>query len=88
MKRLKKIFIAASKQMNRKILDLGNAKEHRQLFMRKKGTKSVKQQIIITYQPKVFENPSIVDLKSVLIEYPKTSHKLSETIRESEKGRF
>ena len=43
MRRLKKIFIAASKQINRKILDLGNAKEHHQLFIRKKGTKSVKQ---------------------------------------------
>ena len=39
----KKIFIAASKQINKKILDLGNAKEHHQLFIRKKDTKSVKQ---------------------------------------------
>ena len=28
---------------------------------------------IITYQPKAFENPNIVDIKSVITENPKTS---------------
>ena len=32
-------------------------------FIRKKKRKSVKQSEIITYQPKSFENPNIVDKK-------------------------
>ena len=62
--------------------DLHNAKEHYQSFTRKKNTKSVKQSIIITQQPKRFENPNIVDIESVFIEHPKVSHKLSKTIRQ------
>ena len=65
--------------------DLRNAKELYQLFIRKKNTKSVKQSEIITYQPIAFENPNIVDIKSVIIEHPKTSHILSKTIRLAEK---
>ena len=34
--------------------------------MRKKNVKLVKQQKIITYQPKNFENQNIVDIKSLL----------------------
>ena len=34
---------------------------------------------------KTFENPNIVNIKSVIIEHPKTSHKLSKTIRQTEK---
>ena len=68
-----------------KIPDPRNAKEHYQSFIRKKNTKSVKQSEIITYQPKTFENPNIVDIKSVVTEYPKTSHKLSKTVRQDEK---
>ena len=34
---------------------------------------------------KNFENPNIVDKKSVITEHPKTSHKLSKTIRQAEK---
>ena len=41
--------------------------------------------IIITYQPKAFENPNFNDIKSVITEYPKTSHKSSKTIRRAEK---
>ena len=72
----KKRFVLACGQINRKILDPRNAKEHYQSFIRKKNTKSVKQSEIITYQPKTFENPNIVDIKSVITEHPKTSHKL------------
>ena len=61
-----------------KIPDSRNAKEHYQSFIRKKNTKSVKQSEIITYQPKPFENPNIVLIKSVVTEYPKTLHKLSK----------
>ena len=39
----------------------------------------------MTYQPKTFENSNIVDTKSVITEHPKTSHKLSKTIRQAEK---
>ena len=31
------------------------------------------------------ENPNIADTKSVIIEHPKTSHKLSKTVRQAEK---
>ena len=48
-----------------KIPDPRNAKEHYQSFIRKKTTKSVKQSEMITYQTKTFENPNIVDVKSV-----------------------
>ena len=37
------------------------------------------------YQPKTFENPNIVDIKSVTTERPETSHKLSKTKRQAEK---
>ena len=43
-----------------------------------KNTKSVKQSEIITYQPKTFENPNIVDVKSIATEHAKASHKLSK----------
>ena len=51
--------------------------------MRKKPVKLVKQQKIITYQPKNFENQNIVDIKSLLqnieklqINYPRPQGKL------------
>ena len=45
----------------------------------------MKQSNIITQQPKTLENPNIIDIKSVTIEHPKTSNKLSKTIRQAEK---
>ena len=68
-----------------KIPDPRNAKEHYQSLIRKKNTKSVKQSEIITYQPKIFENPNTVDIKSVITENLKTWHKLSKIIRRAEK---
>ena len=50
-----------------------------------KNINSVKQSEIITYQPKAFEKPDFVYIKSVIIEYPKTSHKLSKTLEQAEK---
>ena len=41
---------------------------------------------MITYQPKTFQNPRIVDIKSVIREHTKTSSKLSNTMRKGEKG--
>ena len=70
-KKKKKMLLLASKLIE-KIPDSRNAKEHYQSFIRKKNTKSVKQSEIITYQPKTFENPNIVDIKSVITEHPKT----------------
>ena len=63
-----------------KIPDPRSAKKHYQSFLRKKNRKLVKHSEIITYQPKTFENPNTVDIKSVITEHPKTSHKLSKTI--------
>ena len=48
-----------------KIPDPRNAKELFQSFIRKKNTKSLKQSKLIPY-PNSFENPNIVDLKSVI----------------------
>ena len=62
-----------------KISDPCNAKEHYQSFIRKKNTKSAKQSEIIAYQPKTFENPNIVDIKSVIIEHPETWHNCFKT---------
>ena len=36
-----------------------------------RNTKTLKQSKIITYQPKTFENPNVVDIKSVIIEHSK-----------------
>ena len=54
-------------------------KKHYHSFIRKKNTKSVKQSKIITYQTKTFENPNIVDIKSIITKHAKTSHILSKT---------
>ena len=71
-----------------KIPDPRNIREHYQLFIRKKNTKSVKQSEIITYQPKTFENPNIVDIKAVITKHPQNLHNLSKTIRQAGKNRF
>ena len=63
-------------------------KEHCQSFIIKKNRKSAKQSEIITYQPKAFQNQNIVDIKSVITKYQKTSHKLSKAIRQTEKVGF
>ena len=55
-----------------------------QSFITKENTKSVNQSKIITYQPKTFENPNVIGIKSIIIEHPKKSHKLSKTISHAE----
>ena len=45
----------------------------------------VKRSKIITQQPKTIENPSIIDIKSVTVEDPKTSHILSKNIKQTRK---
>ena len=71
------LFLAS--KLTEKTPDSRNGKEHYQSFIRKKNRKSVKQSEIITYQRKTFENPNIVDIKSVITEHPETYHKLSKT---------
>ena len=68
-----------------KIPDCCNAKEHCQLFIKKKNTKFEEQSEIVTYQPKTFENPNIVDIKPIITAHPKTLHKLSKTIKQPER---
>ena len=86
IKRLKnKDLLLLSNKILEKIPDPCNAKEHYQSFIKKKNRKSVKQSEIIAYQPKTFENSNIVNIKSVITEHPKTSHKLSKTMRQAEK---
>ena len=60
--------------------DPGNTKEHYQLFVKKKTTKSVKQSEIFTYQPKTFENPTLVDINFAITEHSKPSHELSKIL--------
>ena len=60
------MLFLANKFIEKKLLHSGNVKEHYQLFLRKENRKLVKQPEIITYQPKTFENPNIVDIRSVI----------------------
>ena len=61
-----------AKKLIEEIPDPGNGKEHYQSFIRKKNNKnSVKQSEMINCQPKTFENPNIVDTKSVIAKHPK-----------------
>ena len=83
MKHQKKIVIACN-EINRKIPVATNDKQYSQSYLKRKNTKLIKQLKIITQQSKT-KNPSIVDIKSVTKEHPKTSHKLSKTIRQAEK---
>ena len=76
-----KLLLLALKLIE-KIPDPHNVKEHHNI--RKKNTQSVNQKKI-TYQPNTFENPNIVDIKSVIIEHSQISHKLSKAIRQTEK---
>ena len=45
----------------------------------KKNRKSVKQSEIITYQPKFFKKPKIVDTKNTIKEHPKSEQKDCKT---------
>ena len=49
--------------------------------MKKENKKLVKRSKIITQQPKALENPNIIDIESLFKEHPKTSCKLSETMK-------
>ena len=79
------MLFLANKFIEKKLLHSGNVKEYYQLFLRKENRKLVKQPEIITYQPKTFENPNIVDIKLIITEHRRTSHKLSNIFRQAEK---
>ena len=65
------------------ISDPCNAKEYYQSSIRNPPhAKSVKQSEIIAYQPKPFENPNIVDIKSGIIENPEILHNFFKTKRQ------
>ena len=68
-----------------KLADPSNVKEYYNSYLKRKSTKLVKRLKIITQQLKATENSNIVDIKSVIIKHPKTSHKLTKTIRQAEK---
>ena len=80
----KDLWLLANKLIE-KIPDPCNAKEHYQSFIRKKNRKSVKQSEIVTYQPKTFESPNIVDIKSIITEHLNIFHKLSKMLRNGKK---
>ena len=57
------------------------------IIYKKKNTKSLKQWAIVTYQPKTFENPNIVDKNKLLqniqklcINYPRLYDKLKKYV--------
>ena len=58
--------------MTEKISDPSNATEYYNSYLKKKNTKSVKQSKLIIQQLKAVEIPNIVDIKSIIIEHPKT----------------
>ena len=77
MKRLKrKDLLLFAHNLIGEVPNFRNAKQHYESYLRKQNRKSVKQSVIITYQPKIFDT---VDIKSVITEHPKTSHKLCKT---------
>ena len=72
----KKIFLG--KKLIKNVPDPRNAKEHYQSFIIKKNRKSVKK------IRKNYLSLTLLVKKSVITEHPKTSHKLSKTIRQAE----
>ena len=76
----KKDFLSLANKINEKYLILVTLKNTSlSIIYNQKNRKSAKQSEIITYQPKAFQNPNIVDIKSVIREHPQSSHKLSKT---------
>ena len=65
----KKELLLLSNKLVEETPDPHNVKENYQSFLRKKNRESVEQSGIVTYQPKTFKNPNIVDIKSVITEF-------------------
>ena len=81
MKCQKKIFATINNQINRKLSDPSNTNEYYQSYLKRKPTKLVKHLKTIIQLPKNLENLNIVDIKSIFVEHPITSFKLSRTIK-------
>ena len=81
----KKDLLLLANKLIEKIADPSNAKEYYNSYLKRNNTKLAKRSKIITQQLKALENPNIIDIKSVIIEHPKTSHKLSKTTMHTEK---
>ena len=64
--------------------DPSTNKEYYNSYLKRKNKKAVKQSKIITQQLKPIINLYTVDIKPVIIEHAKTSHKLSKSIRQAD----
>ena len=86
MKRQKKkdLLLLATKLIE-KIPGASNTKEYYQSCLKNKNKKSLKRSKIVTQRPKTLKNPNKIDIRSVTIEHPKTSHESSKTMRQAEK---
>ena len=69
----KKGLLLIANKLIKNIPDLRNAKGHYKSF--------IKQSEIITYQPRSFQNPNLINIRLIITEHPKTSHKLFKTTR-------
>ena len=81
----KKIYNCLHLNLQKKIIDPCNAKEHYQSFLRNENTTPVKQSKTIIKEPELRKTNKIIELKQVNIEHPEYSHKLTKTIKETEK---
>ena len=53
--------------------------------MKKENKKLVKRSKVIVQQPKTIEDPNTVDIKSVIVTHPKTSHRLFKTVKNTQR---
>ena len=53
--------------------------------MKKENKKLVKRSKVIVQQPKTTEDPNTVDIKSVIVTHPKTSHRLFKTVKNAQR---
>ena len=72
-------------KITEEIPDPSNSKEYYNSYLKRKNKKSEKRSKITTEQLKAIESQNIVDLKSVNIEHPKTSHRFFKAVRQAEK---
>ena len=81
----KKDLLLLAMKLLQKIPDAINAKAYYQSYLKRKTKKLVKRSKINTQQRKALENQNILDIKTVIIKHPKSSHKLSKTVRHTGK---
>ena len=66
----KKIYNCLHLNLQKKIIDPCNAKEHYQSFLRNENTTPVKQSKTIIKEPELRKTNKIIELKQVNIEHP------------------